>query len=112
MRTIILTLAVAVGMPTVANAAFCEAFDAATSDLKDGRCTIQEIGSDLPFRQDVTVGGSKYRIEYTSRQGRFHRWKINGKTASAYEIDRASFCGWTDDLQLSVCLTSGNKARW
>lgn len=109
MRAIMVALAVMVS--GAAHAATCEAFEAKTSRLSHGECSLKEVPGEK-YTQDITVKGQTFRIQYVDRQGQFHRWTINGRPAAAYEINRMSYCGWTDDLDVSVCFdTSGKKPR-
>lgn len=108
MRAVLIALAVMVS--GAAHAATCEAFEAKASRLSQGECSIKDIPGEK-YTQDVTVNGRTFRIQYVDRQGQFHRWTIDGRPAAGYEINRMNYCGWTDDLDLSVCFDMSSKRR-
>jgi hypothetical protein len=81
-----------------AQAATCDFADYRANVFLDGPCT--QAGDAAPV---FTLKGRSIRVEYGDHQGRFHRWRLNGKAASAYEFNREAYCAWTDDLSQSFC---------
>jgi hypothetical protein len=108
---LVAVLTASTGFAVSARAATCEAFEVQADRLSKGDCSIRELPGEK-FAQDITVKGQTFRVIYVDRQGQFHRWTINGRPAAAYEINRTSYCGWTDDLQVSVCFdTSARRPK-
>lgn len=89
---------------TASRAATCDVSDFASNTFVDGPCTVQDV-SPVPttFAQAFTIKGRRVVVAFGEHQGRFHRWTLNGKPASAYEFNREAYCGWTDDLSESFC---------
>lgn len=88
----------AIALPSV-RAADCEFADYAANLFLEGPCTT-DAGT---ITQTFVVKGQQVRVAFGDHQGRFHRWRLNGKAASAYEFNREAYCGWTDDLAQSFC---------
>ena len=82
-----------------ADAASCEFADYAANLFLDGPCSVDAATATQTF----LVKGRDVRVAFGDHQGRFHRWRINGRAASAYEFNREAYCGWTDDLSQSFC---------
>ena len=89
----------AITLPS-ARAANCDFADYAANLFLDGPCMMDAATT----TQTVVVKGRRVRVAFGEHQGRFHRWRINGKAASAYEFNREAYCGWTDDLSQSFCV--------
>jgi hypothetical protein len=87
------------GLPSLAVAATC--------DLGSGpaRCSIREVPTsiDQPYTVEIVAGGRRFKVEFLANQGRWHRWRVNGAAGLAYELDKESYCGTTDDLKEELC---------
>ncbi len=86
-------------LPPPARAATCDFADYTANLFLDGPCTMDAAAATQTF----VVRGQRVRVAFGEHQGRFHRWRLNGKAASAYEFNREAYCGWTDDLAQSFC---------
>ena len=96
----LVSCALASGFASGAGAATCDFADYPGSVFLDGPCTASGLDGTAPT---FTVRGRSVRVEFGDHQGRFHRWRLNGRAASAYEFNREAYCGWTDDLAQSFC---------
>lgn len=95
--------ALAAGFASSATAASCDFADYPGEIFIDGTCMAGGLDGTV---QTFTLKGRSVRVEFGGHQGRFHRWRLNGKAASAYEFNREAYCGWTDDLAQSFCFAT------
>jgi len=104
-------------LPSIALAqtrtANCEYFNAADDKLISGPCLITEIPSpkDDVYTIKATLPSLEVEVRHLKHQGEYHRWTMNGASAAAYEIDRDHICGFTDDLNMSLCIQNGAPAK-
>jgi hypothetical protein len=89
---------------------------ATTCDFADYSANLFRRGACRSDLADTTetfvVEGTRVVLDYGDHQGRFHRWRLNGKAASAYEFNRDAYCGWTDDLTQSFCFAIEGPVPW
>lgn len=78
-----------------------------------GPCLVTETASsgEPRYSLKVTLPSREIEVKYLKRQGPYHRWTINGASAAAYEIDRTHICGFTDDLNVSLCIRNGSASK-
>lgn len=87
-----------------ARAATCDFADYPSNTFLDGPCALDDPSSGASSAgRTFTIRGRRVSVTFGEHQGRFHRWRLNGKAASAYEFNREAYCGWTDDLSQSFC---------
>lgn len=87
-----------------AHAASCDYLNTKTDAYADGPCRVEETSKG--YRLSIPSLPKPIVIQRGAHQGQFHRWKLNGRSATFYELDRGSFCGTTDDLTENVCFSS------
>ncbi|MGU3475638.1 hypothetical protein [Methylobacterium sp. D48H] len=81
----------------------CSFDDYDANIFEQGSCSMSEPQIGGAYEQVFTLKGRRITIDWPDHQGQFHRWKINGKPAAAYEFNRERYCGWTDDLKQAFC---------
>jgi hypothetical protein len=87
----------------------CSYFDGAKSILDNGSCIITDTAINNDFAYVVVfLSGRKVTIQYVASQGRWHRWLIDGKVGTGYEIDRDHLVGSTLDLNNAIEWSSDN----
>ncbi|WP_416355566.1 hypothetical protein ACLNGM_15110 [Aureimonas phyllosphaerae] len=105
MRAHSLAMALATALlATEASAASCDYLNTKTDAFADGPCKIEQTSKG--YRLAIPGLPKPVVIQQGPHQGQFHRWKLNGRAATFYELDRGSFCGTTDDLTENVCFSS------
>lgn len=81
-----------------------ETYNCYYSDLEkdisvNGRCHKQETEINGNFAYILSwPSGNKVTVEYLTRQGGSHLWKINGKSAVAFEVSKYNLRGFSIDL--------------
>jgi hypothetical protein len=104
-------------LPSLAQAqtrtAFCEYFNVSDNKLVNGPCLVTQVSSprDTIYTIKVTLPSLEVEVRYLKHQGEYHRWTMNGASAAAYELSRDHICGFTDDLNISLCIRDGEAAK-
>jgi hypothetical protein len=108
--TRVLFLAVLASGTTIhaAAAAMCEYANHRNKVFLSGRCSVPSAS----LTKTVVINKTKVKVEFVDHLGEYHRWKINGKNASAYEFHREAYCGWTDDLSEHICFAYRGRPPW
>lgn len=117
-RTVLVAICVlAPALPSLVSAqtrtAFCEYYNASGNKSVNGPCLVTQTSApgDATYAIKVTIPSIEVDVRYLKHQGEFHRWTMNGASAAAYEIHRDHICGFTDDLNVTLCIRDGEAAK-
>ena len=95
------------------SSAMCEYFNRSSDKMINGPCIVTQTSSqgDATYAIKVTIPSVEVEVRYLKNQGVYHRWTMNGASAAAYEINSSHICGFTDDLNVSLCILQGDAAK-
>lgn len=89
----------------------CDYWDQ-TGKSADGPCLLRTVTINGNFAYILTFGdGTRVTVEYVNRQGPYHIWKINGRPAFGYEVNREELHGATLDLKATIEWSTSSRRR-